>query len=280
MEGEPNPDFTATYTGFKNGEDETVLKVLPKFVCEADENSAPGTYTILAEEAQSANYNITYEVGTLTVTEAQPVTVTANSYTREYGEENPVLEYTTDGAQLNGAPELSCEATAVSPVGTYDIVVGKGSVTNRNDTYVNGTLTITPATLTVGVKDAVIEQGDELPVFELTYLGWKNGDDVSVLTALPVAATAATSDSPIGDYEISISGGEAQNYVFDYVAGKLTVKESSGINSLTADGDGVFDVYTVSGVKVRSRVTTLDALPNGVYIVKGRTARKVEILRK
>jgi len=133
---------------------------------------------------------------------------------------------------------------------------------------VNGTLTIMPATLTVGVNDAEIEQGDELPVFELTYQGWKNADDLSVLTALPVASTTATGDSEVGEYEISISGGEAQNYVFNYVPGKLTVKESSGISTLLADDGNSFDVYTTKGMKVRSRVTSLDGLPKGVYIVK------------
>ena len=78
-----------------------------------------------------------------------PVTVTAKSYSREYGDANPSFEFTSEGATLNGVPEITCEATATSPVGTYPIVIKKGSVTNSSDTYVNGTLTITKAPLTI-----------------------------------------------------------------------------------------------------------------------------------
>ena len=268
QQGEELPVLTAVYQGFKNNETEDVLTKKPVLTTTAVKGCEPGTYEVAVSGAEAQNYVINYVSGTLTVIEAASVVVTATSLYREYGEENPELQFTAEGATLEGEPQLSCEATATSPVGTYDIVIGKGSVTNYNDTYVNGTLTITPATLTVGVKDVEIAQGDELPVFELTYQGWKNDDNESVLTSLPVATTAATSDSPVGEYEISISGGEAQNYVFTYTVGKLTVKEASGINSIMADGDGVFDVYTTSGVKVRSRATSLDGLPKGVYVVK------------
>ena len=269
VEGEANPVFTATYTGFKNGETSDVLSQLPTFVCEANEDSAPGEYPILVQDATSGNYTISYQAGTLTVTAAEPVTLMADSYTREYGEVNPVFSFTSEGAAVEGTPELSCEATASSPVGTYPIVISKGSVTNRRDTYVDGTLTITPALLLVKVADATMEEGDELPPFELTYQGWKNGDNADVLTVLPVATTTATSESEAGEYPITVSGGEAVNYTFDYASGTLTVKESSGISSLTADGHPA-DVYTTSGVKVRSRATTLDGLPKGVYVVNRR----------
>ena len=267
-QGDELPEFIAVYQGFKNNETEAVLKQMPMLETTAMKGSEPGIYEVTVSGAEADNYEITYVSGTLTISEADPVVVTATSITREYGDENPTLEYTVEGATLEGYPELMCMATATSPVGTYDIIVSKGNVANYNDIYVNGTLTIMPATLTVGVNDAEIEQGDELPVFELTYQGWKNADDLSVLTALPVASTTATGDSEVGEYEISISGGEAQNYVFNYVPGKLTVKESSGISTLLADDGNSFDVYTTKGMKVRSRVTSLDGLPKGVYIVK------------
>ena len=78
--------------------------------------------------------------GTFTIVD--PVTITAKSYSRKYGEANPTFEYTSEGATLTGTPEITCEATITSPVGEYPIVISKGTVTNYNDHYINGVLTI------------------------------------------------------------------------------------------------------------------------------------------
>jgi len=160
----------------------------------------------------------------ITVEEAVvPVTITAKSYSREYGEANPAFEFTSSGATLNGTPEITCEATETSPVGTYPIVIKKGSVTNSGDTYVNGTLTITKAPLTVTAQSITREYGEENPKLECTYSGFKNEDTAENLTTQPFIVTTATSMSSVGTYDIIVSGGEAQNYEFNYVAGTLTI---------------------------------------------------------
>jgi len=197
------------------------------------------------------------------------LTVTANSYSREYGEENPVFEFTTEGATLDGEPVIECEATPASPVGTYNIIVKKGGVKNYNDTYVKGTLTITKAPLTVKVEDAEREQGKENPQFVLTYTGWKNNETESVLTKKPMATTTATKDSPAGVYDIVVNGGEAQNYTLSYVSGKLTVTVPSGIYDATHQMDNgqwtMDDWYDLSGRKLNHGLKS-----KGVYIVNGR----------
>ena len=268
-QGEAMPEFALNYGGFKNDESESVLVKKPTVSCEATEASAPGEYPVTVSGAEAQNYAISYTNGKLIVTEADPVTIMATSYTREYGDENPVFEYTADGAPLDGTPEVICEATATSPVGTYDIIVCQGSVKNYNVSYLAGTLAIEPAPLTVSAGSYSREEGEENPEFVLTYSGWKNGEDESALTVKPVATTTATTDSPVGEYAITVSGGEAQNYTFTYVDGVLTVTESSGINALLSAGRP-FDVYTTTGLKLRHQVTTLDGLPKGVYIVGGR----------
>ena len=268
-QGEDNPEFVLTYEGFKNGETAEVLTVQPTVTTEAVASSEPGKYAITISGAEAQNYEITCVPGELTVTEADPVTLTALSYTREYGDENPAFEFTTEGAALNGEPVVECEATAASAVGTYDIVIKKGSVTNYNDTYVNGTLTITKAPLTVKVGSYSRKQGEENPQFELVYEGWKLQDTESVLLKKPVATTTATKDSPAGEYVITVSGGEARNYELTYVSGKLTVTVPSGIENLMKAGKA-FDIYDVSGRKVRRQATTLDDLPGGVYVIGGK----------
>lgn len=187
---------------------------------------------------------------------------------RTYGEENPVFKYEVEEGSLDGIPNIYCEATSTSPVGTYDILVSQGSVKNNNVIYVAGTLTVIPATLTASVGKYIREQGKENPEFVIVYNGWKNGENEGVLLSKPVAETTALKDSPVGEYPITISGGDAQNYKFEYVNGTLTVIDSSGIDDLLASGKP-FDVYTIVGVPLRRQVRTVEGLSSGVYIING-----------
>jgi len=267
-QGEAMPEFTLTYDGFKNNETEDVLITKPTVSTPATVESAPGMYPVDVSGGEAQNYYILCFGGTLLVTEADPVTITAKSYTRVYGDANPTFEFTSEGATLTGIPEITCEATASSDVGIYPIIIRKGSVTNYNDTYVNGTLTITKAPLTVKVEDAMREQYLENPEFVISYTGWKVGDDESVLTKKPTASTEATKDSPVGEYAIVVSGGEAKNYELNYQNGVLTIIESTGIGEISVTSPA--DVYTLQGHKVRTKVTTLEGLPKGVYVINGK----------
>ena len=222
-QGEALPTFEAEYAGFKNNETSAVLTSQPRITTTATSASAPGTYDVVVADASATNYDITYVKGTLTITAAEAVTVTAKSYSRKYGEANPTFEYTTSGATLTGTPSISCEATATSPVGEYDIVVSKGSITNYNVTLVNGKLTVTKAPLTITAKSYTIKQGDALPTFEAEYAGFKNNETSAVLTSQPTIRTTATSASEPGTYEITISGASATNYDITYVKGTLTI---------------------------------------------------------
>ena len=207
-----------------------------------------------------------------------PSVVTVASYSRTYGDENPSFEFTVAGGALEGEPEIKCEATAASPVGEYPIVISQGSVTNEEVTYVGGTLTITKAPLTVTVADAEREQGQENPEFLLSYTGWKLNDNESVLTKMPVATTTATKDSPVGEYDIVVSGGEAQNYELSYVGGKLTVTVPSSI-AVLPETNGTVDVYTLDGQLVCQHAKTLKGLSKGVYLIRsqGKNSRKLII---
>ena len=258
-QGEPLPNFAAAYSGFKNGETEAVLAKKPILATTATSASEPGTYEITVSGAEAQNYDIKYEAGSLTITEADPVTVTAKDYTRVYGDDNPAFEFSTEGAELKGKPEISCEATAASPVGTYPIVIKKGGVTNYNDTYVNGTLTITKAPLTIKAGTYVRKQGEENPEFTLTYEGFKNGETEAVLTKQPTVTTTATKESAVGDYEVKVSGAEAQNYEISYSDGTLKVTDADAVvvtaKSYTreyGEANPTFE-YEVSGVALEGQ---------------------------
>lgn len=191
----------------------------------------------------------------------QSIVVTANSYSREYGDENPYFDFTASGANLNGTPAISCEATKTSPVGTYSIKIAQGSVTNNNVIYVDGTLTITKAPLTVTAKSYNREQGQENPKFEVTYSGFKNGENESVLTIKPTASTTATLDSAPGNYDITVSGGEAHDYDFIYKKGVLTVTE---IQSSTFEVSGIS--YLGTGSSLTAEVLSVNSDMKDVII--------------
>lgn len=266
-QGDAMPEFTLTYEGFKNGETSDVLSKQPTVGCNATVSSPAGEYPIVVSGAEAQNYEITYVNGKLTVTDADLLTITAKSYTRTYGDANPIFEFETTGATIDGTPEITCDATETSPVGTYNIMVKQGTVKNYNVTYVAGTLTIEKAVLTVTAQNCSRQQGQENPDFTLTYAGWKNSEDENVLLTKPTATTTATKDSPVGEYAIKVSGGDARNYTFEYVDGILTVEEPTGIATIRPEADEL-TVFTLAGNRLSVR--SLKELPQGIYIVNGR----------
>ena len=223
-QGDAMPVFKARYAGFKNGEDESVLTKQPVFSCEANEASAPAEYAVTISGADAENYDISYEQGHLTVVEADAIVVRAKSYIRQYGDENPVFEFETEGAALIGEPEIICSADKNSKVGTYEIEINKGTIKNYLVSFVPGTLTVTKAPLVVTADNYTITQGDKLPEFTANYSGFKNGEDESVLTKKPVFSCEANEASAPGEYPITVYDVEADNYeVKNYIAGTLTV---------------------------------------------------------
>ncbi len=71
-EGEPNPEFTMTYTGLLSHDTEPTWLTEPVFKTDADENSRPGVYSIEVESGEPESYAMTFVAGKLTVT-AKPV---------------------------------------------------------------------------------------------------------------------------------------------------------------------------------------------------------------
>ena len=222
--------------------------------------SAPAQLKLMSHEAYEAYKE-------MLATEA--VTIAANDQTREYGDENPELTFTTSGAVLRGIPELTTSASANSVAGTYPIVVAQGSVENTMPTYVDGTLTVTKAPLTITAQSYEREAGQSNPAFELSFTGFKNGDGTEKLTAQPVVACEANEDSEPGEYPITVSGAASDCYTITCVAGTLTVTVPSGIRDVVSTSAPA-NVYTATGLLVRRNATRLKDLPKGLYVVNGR----------
>ena len=172
---------------------------------------------------------------TFKIAVVEPSTVTAKSYERVYGEANPKFEYDVSGGALDGTPEITCEATEKSPVGTYDIIVKRGTETDNSITYVKGTLTITKAPLKIKAGTYTKKRGKDNPEFTLTYEGFKNEETKDALTKQPIITTTATKESAVGEYEVKVSGAEAQNYEISYTNGVLIIEILLG--DANVDGD-------------------------------------------
>lgn len=267
-QGEQMPVFIVGYEGFKNGETESALSSVPVLSYDATKESAPGDYPITLSGASAKNYSITYQHGMLTVTEADPVVITAKSYTRQYGAENPVFEFTQEGVALQGTPVLECAATATSPVGTYPITISRGTVTNYNVKTVVGTLTIEKAPLTISAGNYTCKEGVAIPSFTPIFTGFKNGETETVLSEQPILRCDATSASSIGEYPVTVSGASAVNYDFTYKAGLLTiasVENAVSAQSVSTEVDETIDVPLMLSNDVDVTAFQFDLqLPEGI----------------
>ena len=228
-----------------------VLSGSPSLTTAATAASPVNGYTITAAGGTliATNYSFTFVNGTLTVGKATS-TVSANNTNRIYGAVNPVFTASYGGfvngdtvAVLSGSPSLTTAATAASPVNSYTITAAGGTLiaANYSFTFVNGTLTVGQATLTVSANNTNRIYGAANPVFTASYGGFVNGDTVAVLSGSPSLTTAATAASPVNGYTITAAGGTliATNYSFTFVNGTLTV----GKATLTVSANNLSRAY-------------------------------------
>jgi autotransporter-associated beta strand protein len=228
-----------------------------------------GTYNdFTAVYVQSADFpRGVSSQATHTITPA-PLTVTANNKTRTYGAANPTLTYTASGF-VNGDTAatvlggvLFTPATVTTGVGTYPIQQGT-LAPNGNytiSTFNNGTLTITPAGLTLQIDNKTRPVRTPNPAFTFTVIGLLNGDPASVVSSLPMG-TAATITSPVGSYAINATGAPVvgPNYtVSNIIPGTLEITPvltnfavGAGA-SLNPTQPSLVNVYSPTGTLIRS----------------------------
>ena len=246
--GDADPTFTVSYNGFVDGDGVSSLSGSLSFATtEPTTSYAPvASYTITPSGLVSSNYSITYIGGTLTVNPRALTVTAANNAIQTYGAPTPTLTYTLSGfapgedamiAGVTGAPVLSTTATQSSGVATYAITVGAGTLAAANYDFPNlvaGTLTITPAPLTITADDQSMVYGAPLPVLTASYSGFVNGDAPANLATPVTLSTDATSSSPVGTYAIQAFGATSANYKITFVNGTLTINQASTTTTLAA----------------------------------------------
>jgi len=222
------PALTVSHSGWVNGDTTASLTKAAAITTDATAASHVGTYAITATGAEVADYAITYAPGTLTVT-AATLTIRADNQTKVYGAALPALTASYSGwvngdttASLTRAAAITTDATAASHVGTYAIAASGAEAPDYAITYAPGTLTVTPAPLTITANDQTKVYGAALPVLTVSYSGWVNGDSAANLTKAPSIVTTAVAAS-VGTYPITVSGAVSSDYGITYVPGSLTV---------------------------------------------------------
>jgi hypothetical protein len=214
--GQANPALDATVTGAANGD---VLAY--SLATTAVQISGVGSYPIVVTLGANPNYDVSKQDGTLTIGKAA-ASITANDKTRIYGEANPSLDAAVRGA-VNGdvlAYSLATAAVQTSSVGGYPIVVTLGTNPNYDVTKIDGTLTVTKASLSIKANDASRPFGVANPAFSGSYTGQKNGETFTM-----TFTTTATTGSAVGTYPIvpAANGATISNYTVTPTNGTLTI---------------------------------------------------------
>ena len=150
------------------------------------------------------------ESQSLSLTSLPAMTYGNDAYTLpEATEEGLTLAWTSSN---EGVATVSGNKLAVIGAGTAIITATQAGNENYLPMSKEYTLTVAKASLTITADDATRNVGEANPAFTAKYEGFVNGDNASVFTTQPVLSTTATEDSPVGSYDITVTGAAAANY--------------------------------------------------------------------
>ncbi len=223
------PELTATYHGFVGDENASVLSGTLQLTTDATAASKVDEYKIKPSGVASSNYDITFVEGTLAVTPAA-LTVRGVDASKIYGADLPAFAAAYDGFvlgetvdALGGSLDFDTDATKASAVGTYDVTPSGLHSRNYAIAFVAGTLTVSPAPLTVRADDKTKVYGTTLPALTASYNGLVLHDGPGVLGGSLLLTTGVTAASGVGAYAITPSGLSSTNYTISFVPGTLAV---------------------------------------------------------
>ena len=151
--GEAN-DYKIQYAGFKGSDKKESLDELPEVICEVDEKSSAGSYSMTLQGGSDDNYSYIYAYETnnnhavVKINKAQ-LRVIADDKCIDYSDSLPLFTFSYDGfvnddteKGLEHRPQIACDATSESLPGTYEIILFGGYDKNYEYVFENATLTI------------------------------------------------------------------------------------------------------------------------------------------
>lgn len=127
--------------------------------------------------------------------------------------------------------------------GTYTVTAEVVDTNSYYNAPTSGLLTVDKATITATADPQNRNFGDPNPALTIDYSGFENGETIFVLDILPTASCSADANSPVGPYDIVLTGGSDNNYNFILVDGILNVEpiSATGLFSITLPVNLIYD---------------------------------------
>ena len=237
----------------------------------AGENKLVNVTDILLSGDDADNYEINSSATCIADISKIMLTATVNSYTKIYGQDNPVFDVNVTGF-VNGeteqtatgyvTPVASTAADNTSVVGTYPISITGGQADNYSfDISDTASLNILKKMLAATVNNYTKVYGETNPVFEVAVTGFVNGDTADTASGYiaPTPSTIAEDFTEIGIYVISLSGGQADNYTFDLSdTGLININERQIDFTVNAYDKEYDSLIGTSGIIILSGIVNND----------------------
>jgi filamentous hemagglutinin family protein len=252
-----------TLTGLQNGELINTANLTINNANVASGSHYVSSLTVLTGNASMANYVLNPSFNNATATNttnaftlsAANLTITANSTSTQYGIGTVLgtTAFASSGLQNNetigGVTLASIGAANTTNVGLYNITAtnatgGSFTASNYNIGYVNGTLNVTQAPITLLAGNLTRVYGDANPTTDtvtLTSGTLYNGNAVGNATV----ATTATSSTAAGQTvnltpsAVVFTNGSAGNYNITYANGSLSIDQAN----LTITANSTSKIY-------------------------------------
>ena len=208
-------------------------------------NAGTGYEATASFVAAQTNYVLPAVVTATFAIAEKPITVTIVGKTSVYGEAQVALTATTEQGAIEDGDQnvysLACEVTATSDVGSYDIT-GTDTSDNYAVSFLNedNAYSVTQKALTVTAKAKTITYGDAPANDGVTYEGFVNGQDESVLTGTLDYDYTYSQYGHVSDethaYGITPKGYDLSNgnYALAFVPATLTVEPKQITVMITA----------------------------------------------
>ena len=232
-------------------------------------------------EVTNANQSATYNGAEPTINTDTTVTLTDNGASAPSFVSNELSFSVTKVAGVNaGNYTLTPSATANSGY----------SVANYDITPTNGTFKINKAALTVTANSENITYGDDKPTFSVSYSGFVNNENESVLGGSIVLECGYVKYGNAGTYSITPKGLKSGNYAITFESGTLTVSEKQITATISLLSDSIYvtdhvlsvanpsvafsglvngDTLTVTYTAVNNETTVATPLTDSTTLEKG-----------
>lgn len=270
--GDKNPTFYYNIDGLYY-ENQDKLAKEPTYKTEATTESSVGLYSVIPEGADAGkNYAIGYKEGTLEITKRQ-LDIYPENTEREYNQENPNFTARYEGfacedneSCLEQKPTFYTDATKNSSVGNYGIYA-KGAMSTNYDFYYHwGNLTVKKASQSIIWEQnfGKVEVGNQVELFAKA----TSGLPIEYKVTPDNAETYSVGEQQYLDCqkagEITISATQSGNANYNgalRISKKLTIDDTTDINSILADKENIKAYYNLSG-------KMLSAPQKGVIVIK------------